>query len=100
MDAQDGMTGLGPIPPELLALHWAADGVGQLPSYEWARAGCFARMISMGPALAGTPDRCVAAHGMVTVSRRTREINPVLWILDRPRTARNEPERRPAGKSL
>jgi hypothetical protein len=70
MGEKDDRTGLGNIPPELLGHHWAADGVGQPPSYEWARAGSYARMISMGPAPAGTPDRCVAAQGIATVLLR------------------------------
>ena len=70
------------VPPELRSNPWAAEGFGTPPNREWARAGGYVPMTSMGPA-AGGRELLIGAwrHTFEVAADKQIEVDPVLWDL-------------------
>ena len=69
-------------PPEPPSSPWATERLGQPPAREWARAGGYLPMTSMGPAAEGREPPIGAWRHDFSVAAVPRiEVDPVLWDL-------------------
>ena len=70
------------VPPEPRSNLWAAEEFGTPPNREWARAGGYVPMTSMGPAVGGRELPIGAwRHDIPVAAPKQIEVDAVLWDL-------------------